>query len=313
GPSDREVERTLSFLNEQEKFGPSAPRTPDRFPGENGFRPVSQVFSKAAGIELGEKALWLQPGSRFERLELGEIAWPVDAFTIEAVAHLDNIHRDASVNTLVSRWNESKEMTGWTFGVTSEKSRYEPRNFILQLVGDDFQHNRIYEVVPSALRFPLRKPVYFAAAISARPNPDDVTKGSATFYLKDLSEPKSPVTRSTVPHQIVGGLNVASSLETFIGGRNGNRHLWDGQLARLRISTGILSEDELLVGSNQGKARVIAELQFKGEDGSRPNPFARWIEPAPKSDRSLIPSPALAAMTDFCQALLSSNEFLYLH
>ena len=37
-----------------------------------------------------------------------------------------------------------------------------PGNLIIQLIGDDFQNQRIYEVVASGLHLPLGKPYYLA-------------------------------------------------------------------------------------------------------------------------------------------------------
>ena len=47
---------------------------------------------------------------------------------------------NASVRTIASRWNggkDSLEAFGWSLGVTGEKSRYKPRNVIVQVVGED--------------------------------------------------------------------------------------------------------------------------------------------------------------------------------
>ena len=90
-----------------------------------------------------------------------------DQFTVEAIANLDRVYSDASVNTLLSRWNGSTKTNGWNIGVTSEKSAYQPQNFIVQLVGRTFQDEPAYEVVASGLTFPLNKPVYLAVVISA--------------------------------------------------------------------------------------------------------------------------------------------------
>jgi len=306
-----EIAASLSFVESQRETT-GAPAMPEpKFPGETGLRPASQYFSKAGGIETGDHALWLQPGSRFERLDFSGVELPTEDFTLEAIAHLDSIHRDASVNTLVGRWDGSHKSIGWAFGVTSEKSRYDPRNVILQLVGDDFQGNRVYEVVASNLRFPLAKPVYLAVSLSARPSGEEATYGSATFYLRDLSDPEAKLEQSTVSHQIVGGLD-ANRVRSLLGGRDQKGHLWDGQLARLVIHQGALGEDQLLLGDRPAPDPVV-DWTFSGPDGAEPAPNTRWIrEASPRSSDPYAPG-VLAAMTDFCHALLTSNEFLYLH
>ncbi len=310
--TDAEIGAALAFV-ESQSGTVSAPAPPaPKYPNETGLRPVSQVFKNIKGLGLGEKALWLQPGSRFQQLQINEAELPDDEFTIEAVVNIDSVHPDAAVNTLISRWHESKKDIGWTFGVTSAKSRYRPRNLIIQLVGDDFQHQRIYEVVASDLHLPLGKPYYLAAAISAKASKDDVTKGIINFYVKDLSDPNAPLLTASVPHQIVGGLDSKSSLQTLIGGRHQGNHLWDGQLARIVVSDGVLSTGQLLINGGKGKHRVI-DWNFSGKNGEHPAPKTAWIRKTSKTSPAEYPPQLIGAMTDFCHALLNSNEFLYLH
>jgi len=166
-------------------------------------------------------------------------------------------------------------------------------------------------VVASDLRFPLNAPTYIAAAISAKPGKDDVTKGTVTFYLKDLGDPKSELQTVTVKHDVVGGLDKAT-LDTIIGGRASKGHLWDGQLGRLVVSDGVLSADQLIVnGGKVGKRLLDWDFSGKDIDGEHPAPNTAWVRET--QDSSGYPPRLLGATTDFCQALLTSNEFLYLH
>lgn len=314
-PLSHELEGALAFIESQlDLVGAPAPDPAYKYPDENGLRPIAQNFSKVSSLKTGDRSLWLQPGSRFEKLEIRDVEWPRESFTIEAVAYLDKIHPDASVNTLVSRWNGSQDDPGWNFGVTSEKSRYGPRNFIMQLIGDDFQHNRVYEVVASDLRFPTGSPVYFAAAVSARSGETNATEGKVTFYLKDLSDPKAPLQVETKTHAVVGGLAAPEGVKALIGGRDQNGHLWDGQLARIALSEGVLTKEQLLVNKSESTARIF-DWVFTGDDGETPAPASGWVRSAPPESResTATPSALHRALTDFCHALLSSNEFLYLH
>lgn len=306
-----EVQAALAFLSSQANVvGAPAPPEP-KFPNENGLRPIDQVFKGIEKPGLGEKALWIQPDSRFEKLAVSGVELPEDHFTIEAIANLDRIYKDASVNSLVSRWNGSNKTPGFTLGITSEKSRYQPRNFIMQLVGEDFQHNVVYEVVASDLRFPLQKPTYLAAAISAKPRAEDPTKGTVTFFLKDLSDPKAKLQKSVIPHDIVGGIKSAESVRFLLGGREQKGHLWDGQLARLTISEGVLNESQLLI--NEGRGTRVLDFDFASDDGETPEPSTSWVRSSNENPKSPFPPALLGATTDFCHALLTSNEFLYLH
>ena len=310
-PERKEVEAAVAFIGSQASFVPDGDAAPDKYPNETGLRPTSQVFGATKGLGLGEKSLWIQPGSRFERLTIGDLALPDDAFTIEIVANLDRLYDDASVNTLISRWNGSTQTTGWNFGVTSKKSAYKPANVIMQLVGLTFQNEPFYEVVASNLRFPLQKPAYVAAAVSAKPQDDDVTKGTVTFYLQELGSPDAVLQTETVEHQIVGGLDAAKAFRAIVGGRDRvSGHLWDGQFGRLIISRGVLPKDQLFIHGGKGDSRVL-DWNFTAGDGEHPAPNAVWIRE--RQDKSGIPVALLGATTDFCQVLLSSNEFLYLH
>ncbi|MBL6763733.1 MAG: PSD1 domain-containing protein [Verrucomicrobiae bacterium] len=308
--TDAEADAALEFINAQTgTVGP--PPVEDKYPNEKGLRPTTQHFRSTKGLGLAEKTLWLQPGSRFERLHVQKPPDLGDEFTVEAVTILDRIYPDASVNTLISRWNGSQRSHGWNLGITSEKSRYQPRNFILQLIGKNFQDETVYEVIASGLRLPLGKPVYLAAAISANTSTTNKTGGSVTFYLKDLSDPGAKLETATVDTAVVDKIQ-NPALQLLVGGRASSGHQWDGQLARLTISEGALPAEQLLVGTQHGQAARLLDWTFRGEDGQRPAPETAWL-PTTNDSAKTPSSPMLAAVTDFCHALFNANEFLYLH
>jgi len=307
-----EITAALSFIESQQGTVTESPKSPEKYPGETGLRPVAQKFSKAAEVELGSSALWLQPGSRFEKLHATSLTLPHDHFTVEAIASIDAVYANASVNTLVGQWSGNNEETGWVLGVTSEKSAYQPRNLIVQIVGDDFQGNRIYEVVASDLRVPKDTPVYLAASISAVPSNGDPTKGSVTFYLKDLSDPKAKLETVTVPHQVVGGLDPKASTKFLVGGRDEKGHQWDGQLARLALRPGT-SQEIVTPFAHSGEAKPLADWKFDSLVSGLPIPKTAWIASTPATVATTYPPELFNAVADFCHALLNSNEFLFQH
>lgn len=309
--TDDEISEALAFLRDQAATI-TAPAVVDKFPNETGLRPVGQHFGAVKDLGLGQKTLWIQPGSRFERLHVQKADGLDDQFTVEAIANLDRLYPDASVNTLLSRWNGNTKTSGWNIGVTSKKSAYQPRNFIVQLVGRTFQDEPAYEVVASGLRFPLGKSVYFAAAISASTSRENPTSGSVTFYMKDLSDPKAKLETATVGTSVVSRIQ-NPALKIITGGRDGRGHQWDGQLARLTISRGTLPRDQLLIGGESGQANRILDWTFNGDDGERPVPSTAWLRESPMVAGSAVSTKTLSAVTDFCHALFNSNEFLYLH
>lgn len=299
-----EVEQALAFIalqrtriGEQELKIEVDPKVP-------GVRPIALQFGAVDGIAFGESELQLQPGSPYERLHLREVELARDEFTVETVAILDGLYPNADVRTLASRWNSDKAVGGWTFGVTSTKSKYEPRNFIMQLIGRNSEGKVVYEVVASDLRVPLETPVYLAAAVSTTPTPESASGGTVTFYLKDLKDPKAALQSKTVSHSIVQGLQDPDVRLVLGGIDRGGRSLWDGEVARFALSEGVVAEGELLV-KGAAQARVL-DLKFTG--GKPTIAGADWLRPNVKG-----PIPLFAAVTDFCHVLLTSNEFLYLH
>lgn len=309
-PVDEEITDSLAFIREQSK-SVAVPAVVDKFPNETGLRPVTQHFADVKGFGLGSKTLWLQPGSRFERLEVTQTDQFDDEFTVEGVVILDRLYSDASANSVISRWDSNTKGSGWTVAVTSTKSAYQPQNFVVALAGRDFQDQPAFEVVASDLRVPLNKPVYLAAVISATTSDSDPTAGSVTFYMKDLSDPDSEVQTSKVTTSVVSRIQ-NPALKITAGGRDANGHLWDGQFARLTISHGALPRQQLLIGEQPEKAVRILDWRFNNEDGEQPAPNSAWLRSAPESGRSLANTKTLEAVTDFCHALFNSNEFLYL-
>tara|TARA_R110002072_G_scaffold13481_2_gene56918 strand:+ start:138051 stop:141269 length:3219 start_codon:yes stop_codon:yes gene_type:complete len=303
--TDDEVADALAFLRLQSE-------AIEVSTDDTGLRPVIEHFAAVKDFGLGTKALRIQPGSRFERLHVKNADGFDDQFTFEAVTVLDRVYPDATANTLISRWNGNLTTSGWKICVTSEKSAYQPRNFVVALVGRTSQGDSKYEVVASGLRYPLHKPVYLAAVISAAPTNDNPAAGSVTFYMKDLSDPNSELQISQVATSIIGHIQ-NPAMKIIAGGRDSSSHLWDGQFARVTISRGALPLEQLLIGSESDKAVRIIDWNFNGDDGEHPAPETAWLRQSSSTGGSAASANTLSAVTDFCHALFNSNEFLYLH
>ncbi|HRX82576.1 MAG TPA: DUF1553 domain-containing protein, partial [Pirellulaceae bacterium] len=67
--TEDEVRESLEFLRDQAAVI-TAPDIEDHFPNETGLRPVTQHFGAVKDFGLGAKTLWIQPDSRFERLQV---------------------------------------------------------------------------------------------------------------------------------------------------------------------------------------------------------------------------------------------------
>lgn len=266
-----------------------------------GFEDREKHFSDVEKIPLNKRVLNLERSGPYQQVDTENGAWLDDQFTIQAVARLESIYPNSMVNTLFSRWNGKQAGTaGWALGITSAKSAYEPRNLILQLVGEDTAGNISYAVVDSDLQVPLEVPLYLAVVVSTGTHEG----GRVTFYLQDLSDPGNPLQVNVVQHNIVRSIQQAGT-PLLIGGRDQSRsHNWDGQLARLQVSPEALDVESLLPFNSAVDAGQVFSFDGNGK--------VKWLEPK-VPDRVGIPRHTLAAMTDFCHALLISNGFLYLH
>ena len=295
--SEGEVKAAMNFLSSQGKLvgGKENEKADvgglvvlgDSFKGSSSFLP-----------EDIKGAIALNPGSGRERLELSEVSLPDDHFSIAAVTRLDGIHGDARVNTLAAQWNGNQQSAGWTMGVTSAKSGYGPRNFIMQLIGRNPGGDIEYEVVASDLRVPLHVPVFVAVAVDPHPNGE----GKVTFYLKDLSTEGSKMQRVEVSHNISGAIRKEGE-KILIGGRNGGSHFWNGKVARMTIVPRILGTEQLMNIQNP-----LVDLWVSNLEDTPPG--IRWLD---RNQFQKKLSPEREAFSDFCHALLNSNEFLYLH
>lgn len=232
---------------------------------------------------------------------------PSEDFTVEAVIVLRSLYRDASVCTIVSHWDDNHARPGWALGVTSQRSSYQPRNLILQLVGDPANGGAGYEVIASDLRPELNKPYYVAVSVRIA----DSRPSGITFYLKDLSDPNLPLQTAQVAHRVTG--HHRSSAALMIGGRDGSAgHQWDGLIDDVRISDSAREESELLIHDSQIDQATVGFWRFESEPGfyrdasSRANHLTR-ASASPTDGKD----PHTIALSELCHILLNSNEFLY--
>jgi hypothetical protein len=252
----------------------------------------------AGGIASGFKE-----NSPHERLLVQPGEKEGDEFTVEAVFRLDSIDVNASVRTIASRWTggkDSLESFGWSLGVTGEKSRFKPRNLILQVVGEDENANIGYQVVASDLRVTLGRRHHVSARLSC-------TGRSVTFTLRDLDTPGAPLQSAVVPLDIRSKLSQGAS-QLVIGGlhKRAPSHQWDGAIEAVRLAAGQLPDAELNADPERWQAGLVV---WRAADPLS-SQFA-WSG----SDSSSVEAddPFRQAMNDLCQVLLNSNEFFYLH
>ena len=300
-PTPRESERAEAFL--KKRLG-AAYKQGDASNGA-GQSPVEEGGKKVGGpgaANASGEASYFHENTGRERLLDQMGVWEGDDFSVEAIVRLDSIDAGASVRTIMSRWGGAKdsvEAYGWSFGVTGEKSRFKPRNLIVQLVGEDENSNIGYEVVASNLRLPLGHRMHVVAVVSC-------AEHNVTFYMRDLDAPEAPVERVVVPHAIRGKLGYGNSA-VVVGGLNkrATAHQWDGAIEALRLVGGALNPPDL---SGDALKWTAALTRWNAAEGLG----KAWLA---SGDSKVAESggPFQQAMNDLCQVLLNSNEFLYLH
>jgi hypothetical protein len=284
-PNKAEREAATAFLEKgSAKAGASASELP-----------LTQIMP-----DRGGQAARIRGNHPEDRLRLASTKdFPSGDFTVEAIVVLDSLYEDAMVRTIASCWEGKENLPGWSFGVTSEKSKHQPRNLILQLIGDQG-----YEVIASDLRLALHKTHYVSVSVKIA----ETGAAGVTFTMLDLSDPEATLRTANVKHKVTGGY--ASKQAPFaIGGREGQaNHGWDGLIDDVRLTRRALAKGELLI--DEAPAKDVAghwtfEAQpgFFAESEGRQAPMTRpALKAVATSDANLV---------DFCHVILNSNRFLY--
>ncbi|UUO07756.1 DUF1553 domain-containing protein [Blastopirellula sp. J2-11] len=302
-PQQQELDAAISFFERQVKYNRELARQ------QQAKIPSSALLDEPQ-MQRWNTAFNISDKTPHQILTLPDTtSLPSHNFTIEAIVFQRSLFPNASVRTIAAHWNGQSTSAGWNFGVTSEQSSYRPRNLILQLIGDDKQGNRKYEVIASNLRIPSDKPYYVGAAV-------DFDAGTVTFYTRDMSYDESELEMVVVPHSIVGNCH-DDRLHFSIGGRDkkSDSHNWDGLLDDVRLTRTALTEtdqimintpNDLVTDETVGMWRFVrsaprgplAELTHEPQD----------LELSSGSDSR---SADLIALIDFCHVLLNSSEFQF--
>jgi len=242
----------------------------------------------------------------------GAAPFPDGDFTIEAHVILQSVFPDATVRTIASQWTGDDRQPGWSFGVTSEQSRFRPRNLIVQLAGAG---KEAACVVPSGIHLELQRPYYVAASVSTA----DPADRSVTFYVKDLSDNDAPLVVKKVPHECGGPRTAACAFA--IGGRDtgaadaaaGRRGVWDGLIDDVRLSAAALDRADLLWERGAAAGKVVGHWTFEETPGFAADTSGRGWSLA-RGGLAVPPVRDLRryeALVDLCHVLFNSSEFLY--
>jgi hypothetical protein len=274
---------------------------------------VVQRMPQRAGL-----AAVIDPADPTAVLRAAGADWPTGDFTIEAHVILQSLFADATVRTIASQWTDKLSDPGWSLGVTSEKSKYKPRNLIIQLAGDGASQGSGYLVIPSDIHLHLQRPYYVAASVQVG---SDAQERSVTFYVKDLSDNDAPLVVKTVPHAFAG--SHTSPRAFAIGGRDAGRadaarasgvaaHVWDGLIDDVRLSNRPLAQGELLWEDGDPGDAVVGHWTFEETPGFAADSSGHGR----RLTRGLPPPPVknlrrYEAIVDLCHVLFNTSEFLY--
>lgn len=237
-------------------------------------------------------------------IDLPEVACLPEAdFTVRAVVLLRSLYEDAKVRTIATTWSGDQKQPGWSLGVTSTKSRYQPSTLIVQLVGKTEDAENIhYEVVPSGLRLELDRPYFVAVSVDL----EDLSDRGIEFFVRDLSQPDAPLQTASVPHEVNRFIHDGKPLRL---GMRSDKQAWDGLIGRFRLDAARLSAAEIDAGDSR---EAVLDWRFDdpatiGHDASGHGHHAHMAVGA--IDRL---SPREQARAAFVHALLNDNELLYL-
>ena len=307
-PSSEEASQAAAFLKQQESLAKTAP--PAKAIKTEIVPKIKTTAFKpfvAKANNIPKQAVNVQPDSLYQKIEVKNLkGQESDTFTVEAILSLDSLYDNAAVRTIASRWNGNssgtEESFGWSFGITSKKSAYQPNNLIMQITAENIAGNPLYEVVASDLRIPTQTPYYVAAVIHTGKSGSNVT-----FYAQDLSKENSPLQTVIKPHKLVGGIsNPKRAL--VLGGRDQTfSSMFDGSIARLTLTDRALKAEELLIQGSLPKA-PLSDLTFAS--AKLPSNLVRLMPTGPHKP-GVPADPFYQSIVALCHSLLNSNEFLY--
>lgn len=302
-PSAKEMTAAQRFLADQRKLLAPVPTKP--------VAPLGTLSTADGPL----KALSVRDANLQDRVGLKDTSKiPTGDFTIEAIVNLKSLFPSANVRTIAA-WNGLTNETGWAFGVTSEKSSYQPSNLILQMMTDgpssDPKKKVNYIVIPSDLRVPLNRPVYVAASVHREAD----GQTNVTFFMQDLSKKNAPLMSSYTANKLVGSYKASKSF--LIGGREGTTpHGWDGLIGEVRLTGEALQPGNLLVGPKAKKATdaktVVGHWMFESAKQPLADASGKGLDVSPMADDSDASGSEETVIVDFSHVLLNSNEFLFL-
>lgn len=306
-PSVAEIERSLKFLQTQAELLKKERESEAQVLQETSQMPYRDGQSVLFKPDDTATELSVRPSELLD----------VKDFTFETYFQLRSIYDSGAVRTIAASGPGNQSQTGWAFGVTGKGSRRKPQTLVIQLFGPSAtKQNQIAEAaIFSDQHVELNTPYY--AAVSVR-FAKDGQPGETVFYLKDLSDDEKPISVATQAHSIISlnldqnGAEKACSVR--IGGRGkGAGGNFDGLIDDIRLSQGVLGENELLIVQEASKPNTIGYWRFESVPGFLVDSGENGLPLFSNHANTAEEDPDDQAFVDLCHVLLNSNSFLYVY
>ena len=179
----------------------------------------------------------------------------------------------------------------------------------MQLTGVNVGGDVVYRVIYSNLQVPLKTELYLSCTVRLSPKGDS----TAHFVWKNLGDPDSKVYEAVIEHD-VKSLTPNATDPLLLGGRATNQHFWNGNLKRLLITSPALDKNKLLLLQHPETGKKMnSKLDLDFAKSAEELLSKANFHPLSSPEANKPSSPRLEALTALCHAVLTSNEFLYLH
>lgn len=223
-------------------------------------------------------------------------------FTVEAKIQMNSIQPSSQIRVIASQNSKAKNGLSWALGVTGMKSRYSPGRILLRLT-----RNGKVEYIVSDLSIKVNTP-YYIGVIADTSSKDTKVK----FFLKDYSVKGKGIEKYQTSTKTV--LNkTAGEKSSIVMFTDNSLASWDGMIGEMRLSRKALTIEDLMVDKNISEEdSIIAHWHFASDEellkDATKNGYHLQLIKRTKVDSG---DAHFKAVTDFCQVVLNSSEFLY--
>ena len=223
-------------------------------------------------------------------------------FTIEAKIQMNSIQNSSQIRVIASQTSKEKGGLSWALGVTGQKSRYSPGRVLLRLT-----RNGKKEYVVSDLSLKVNIPYYIGLIADTSSSQTKVK-----FFLKDYSKKGSKLNDYQTSTKTVfnESKNDKGSIVMFTDNSIAS---WDGMIGEMRLSRTALNVKDLMFDKDLGNAKdTIAHWHFETDEELLKDATKNGYHLQMLKQQSVSSSDAYTkAVTDFCQVIFNSSEFLY--